>query len=367
MTSIIANENLEESLMSRYTRPVLSLVGILSLTSACGASQNSSLDASVNQNIEQKWSSQIDLSKELNPDLADNLKASKSSLDSIEVGAKLSASFKFGQSVIFDVGGGMEWSDVFERKVLHEVVVGREKDRDGSGDGQGVFIDAQTVAANRYINCRSQKVLTDNSSFGGNASGGISFMGLELGARAGAGQKISASTDYTMNRGFYKTKQNTPLARIFELCGDIAKSDVALQNIDHINEVVRLNFNAGEDLEKLAREVANGKKVNNFKFHNIKYDFKIIRRENGRMTFEIFPDTHHADPKLEAVVSYHQDQNRTIVDKVEQRCVSNCQNYHDAESKHGLKSHGDRATKAQSEKYIKLISTIFTATATNSR
>ncbi len=353
--------------MSRNVSCAFTILGIFALAQGCGSSQDSGLNASVNQSIEQKWSSQIDLSRELSPELADNLKASKSSLDTIEVGAKLNASFKFGQTVIFDIGGGMEWNDVFERKVLHEVVIGREKDRDGTGDGQGVFVDANTVAANRYISCKSQKVLTDSSNFGGNASGGISFMGLELGTRAGAGQKLSASTDYTMNRGFYKTKQNTSLARVFELCGDIAKSDVALQNINHINEVVRLNFNSGENLERLAKDVAAGKKVNNFQFHNLKYDFKIIRRENGKITFEIFPDTHYADPKLEATVSYHNDQTRIVVDNVEQRCVSNCQNYHDAESKHGLKSYGEHATKAQSEKYIKMISTIFTATAANSR
>lgn len=353
--------------MTRFKPCAFTLISLLGLSTACGVTtQDSGLDSSVNESIEQKWNSQIDLSREQSPDLAGNLKATKSSVDSVEVGAKLSASFKFGTSVIFDVGGGMEWGEVFERKVFHEVVVGREKDRDGSGDGQGVFVDANTVAANRYINCKSQKVLTDNSNFGVNASGGISFMGLELGARAGTSTKMASSTDYTMDRGFYKTKANTPLSRIFELCGDIAKSDVALQNINHINEVIKLNFNAGEDLEKLAREVAKGKKVNNFKFHNIKYDFKILRKEQDKITFEIFPDTHYADPKLESVVFYHHDQNRIVVDRVEQKCVSNCQNYHDAEKKHGLKGHGEHATKAQSEKYIKLISTIFAATALNS-
>lgn len=353
--------------MIRLTTRAIPLVSILGLSSACGSSQDSKLNASVNENIERKWNSQIDLSKERSPELADNLKASKSSIDSVDVGAKLSASLKFGSSVIFDIGGGFEWNDVFERKVLNEVVIGREKDRDGTGDGEGVFINAETVAANRYVNCRSQKVLVDNSNFSLNASGGISFLGLGLNTHAGTSRKLSSSTDYTMDRGYYKTKENVSLARIFELCSDIARSDVALQNINRINEVVQMNFNAGEDLEKLAREVAQGKKVNNFKFHNIKYDFKIIRREQGKIIFEIYPDTHYADPRLEATVSYHQNGNRTVVDRVEQRCVKDCQNYHDAESKHGLKSFGEHATKGQSEKYIKLISTIFTATATNSK
>ncbi|RYZ58842.1 MAG: hypothetical protein EOP07_05805 [Proteobacteria bacterium] len=343
------------------------LISLLGLSTACGNVTDSNLNASVNQSIEQKYASTFDLSRELSPNLADNLNATKSSVDSVEIGAKVSAAFKFGTNVIFDIGGGMDFADIFERKVLHEVVVGREKDSNGEGDGRGVFIDQDTVAANRFVNCKTQKVITDNSKFNANVGGGMSFMGLELSSRVGTGVKMEASTDYTMNRGYYKTKTDTKLARIFELCADIAKSDVALQNINHINEVVKLNFNQGEDLENLAKKVAEGKKVNDFKFHNMKYDFQISKREAGKLTFTIFPDTHWADPKIESYVKYHNDGSRIVIEEVTQECKSNCQNYHDETNKHGIKSYGDKATKEQSERYIKLISSIFAATALNSK
>ncbi len=343
------------------------LISLLGLNAACGNVSDSNLNASVNQSIEQKYAPMFDLSREQSPNLADNLKATKSTVDSIEIGAKVSAAFKFGTSVIFDIGGGMDFAEVFERKVLHDVVIGREKDSNGDGDGNGVFLDQDTVAGNRYINCRSQKVITDNSKFNANVGGGIAFAGLELSSRVGTGVKMEASTDYTMNRGFYKTKTPVKLARIFELCADIGRSDVALQNINHINEIVKLNFNKGEDLEKLAKQVAEGKKVNNFKFHNMKMDFQIAKRENNRIVFTVIPDTHWADPILEVTVKYHREGDRAVIEQVAQTCKKDCQNYHDETNKHGLHSYGEKATKEQSERYIKLIATIFTATALNSK
>lgn len=346
----------------------ISFISILGLSAAsCGVQNSSKLDASVNQSIEAKYASQFDLSKEASPELADNLTASKSTLDKTEIGAKVGASFKFGSTVVFDIGAGMNYEDVFQRQVLHEVVIGREKDRDGSGDGQGVFVDSETVAANRWVNCKSQKVIADSSDFGASASGGISFFGLELGTRVGTGRKIASSTDYTMNRGYYKTKENLPLARVFELCGDIAKSDVALQNINHINEIVKLNFNAGENLEELANKVARGEKVNNFQFHNMKMDFEISQREANRIVYKVHPDTHWADPVLEVAVTYKKDGQRAVIESIDQLCKSDCQNYHDSERKHGLKRYGEHLTKAQAEKYIRLVATIFTAKAVDSK
>lgn len=291
----------------------------------------------------------------------------KSSLDFVEIGSKVGASFKFGTTAVFDISAGMKYDDIFQRQILHEVIVGRERDADGSGDGNGVFIDKDTVAANRFVRCKSQKVISDSNSFTGNAGGGISFLGLELGTRIGTGRKLASSTDYTMERGFYKTKQNTPLARIFELCGDIAKSDVALQNINHINEVVKLNFNAGENLEDLAKKVARGEKVNNFQFHNMKMDFEILRRGNESITYKVHPDTHWADPVLEVEVKYKKEGQRVVVQDVIETCKADCQNYHDSERKHGLKRYGEDLTRAQAEKYIKLVGTIFTAVALDSK
>lgn len=346
----------------------ISLVAILGLSlNACGKQEDSELDASVNKSITQKYAGQFDLSKELSPSLADNLNTTKSNLDTVEIGAKVGASFKFGSSVIFDIGAEMKYDDIFQRHVLHNVVIGRAKDSDGKGDGNGVFIDANTVAANRYVQCKSQKVISDNSDFSGSVGGGISFMGLGMSTRVGTGKKIASSTDYTMNRGFYRTQKNMPLARIFELCGDIAKSDVALKNINHINEIVKMNFNAGEDLEKLASEVAAGKKVNDFKFNNMKMDFQILRRDDKKIVYKVYPDTHWADPVIEVEVDYVKSNGRTTVKGIKQTCKSDCQNYHDSERKHGLKRYGDHLTKVQAEKYIRLVSTIFTAKATGSK
>lgn len=344
-----------------------SLVGIIGLNASCGSQNNSRLNASVNQSIEQKWSNQFDLSRELSPRLADNLTATKSTLDSVKIGANVGVSFQFGTTAVFDIDAKMKYDDVFQRQILHEVVVGREKDADGTGDGQGVFIDADTVAANRFVRCKSQKVISDSNKFKTNAGGGISFLGLELGTRIGTGQKLASSTDYTMKRGFYKTKQNTKLAQIFELCGDIAKSDVALQNINHINEVVKLNFNAGENLEDLAKKVARGEKVNNFQFHNMKMDFEILRRGANSITYKVHPDTYWADPVIEAEVKYQKEGSRIVVQDVTETCKSDCQNYHDSEKKHGLKPQGEDLTREQAEQYIKLISTIFTAVALDSK
>lgn len=346
----------------------VSLASLLGLSAiSCGAQQDSGLNASVNESIEQKYGAIFDLSRESSPNLADNLTATKSTLDKTEIGAKVGASFKFGASVIFDIGASMNYDDIFERQVLHEVVIGREKDSDGTGDGQGVFVDANTVAANRWVNCKSQKVIADSSSFGGSASGGISFLGLELGTRVGTGRKVASSTDYTMSRGFYKTKENLPLARVFELCGDIAKSDVALQNINHINEIVKLNFAAGENLEELANKVARGEKVNNFQFHNMKMDFEILRREDNKIVYKVHPDTHWADPILEVEVNFKKEGQRVVVEGVTESCKKDCQNYHDSERKHGLKRYGEDLTKAQAEKYIRLVATLFTAKAADSK
>lgn len=346
----------------------VSLASLLGLTAAsCGVQQGSNLNASVNESIDQKYASLFDLSTEQSPDLADNLTATKSTLDKTEIGAKVGASFQFGTSVIFDIGANMSYEDVFQRQVLHEVIIGREKDKDGSGDGNGVFIDADTVAANRWVHCKSQKVISDSSDFGASASGGITFLGLGLSTRVGTGKKIASSTDYTMNRGYYKTKENMPLARVFELCGDIAKSDVALQNINHINEIVNLNFEAGENLEELANKVARGEKVNNFQFHNMKMDFEIQGREANKIIYKVHPDTHWADPVLEVAVTYKKDGQRATIESVTETCKSDCQNYHDSERKHGLKRYGEDLTKAQAEKYIRLVATIFTAKAVDSK
>lgn len=344
-----------------------SLLALLLFDNACGTGASSNLNASVNQSIEQKWSSQIDLSKEQSPQLADNLNATKSTVNFVEIGSKVGASFKFGSSVIFDVGASMEFADLFERKVFHEVVIGRAKDVDGNGDGNGVFLDQDTVAGDRYVHCKSQKVITDASNYGGTVSGGISFLGLDLSTRVGSGVKMASATDYTMNRGFYRTKGPIKLARIFELCSDIAKSDVALQNINHINEIAKLNFNAGENLEELARKVAAGEKVNDFQFHNMKMDFQIDKRQQDKIIFRVHPDTHWSDPVLSVEVNYKKEGERTVFQGIKQTCLSDCQNYHDSERSHGLKRYGEDLTKEQAEKYIRLIAMIFTAEATHSK
>ncbi|RYZ47939.1 MAG: hypothetical protein EOP07_26390, partial [Proteobacteria bacterium] len=108
-----------------------SLVGILGLNASCGSQTSSNLNSSVNQSIEQKWSSQIDLTKELSPDLADNLTATKSSLDFVEIGSNVGASFKFGTTAVFDISASMKYDDIFQRQILQEVIVGRERDADG--------------------------------------------------------------------------------------------------------------------------------------------------------------------------------------------------------------------------------------------
>ncbi len=343
------------------------LLGALGLNASCGTNQNSGLSSSVNQTIEKKWSSQVDLSKEQSPALADNLKATKSSLDNSQIGAKVGASFKFGSNVIFDIGANMSFEEVFQRQILNEVTIGRAKDVDGSGDGNGVFVDKDTVAAHRYISCKSEKVISENSSYGAGVSGGINFLGLGMQTNASTGRKLASSTDYTMDRGFYYTKTNMPLAQVFELCGDIAKSDVALQNIDHINDIVNLNFDQGANLEDIARKIANGKKVNNFQFHNMKLDMQIKERKSDSIVFTVIPDTYWSDPIILAEVKYSKVGDRIAVQSVIQTCTKDCQNYHDSAKNHGLKPQPSSLTKDQAEKYIKLLATIFTATAVGSR
>ncbi len=341
------------------------LVSLLMLT-ACGQANDSALNASVSQSLEQKWSNDFDLSRELSPSLADNLTATRSRHDTIEIGKKSPPTFKIGRITLFKTGPSVEFKDLFERKIMNQVIIGRERDADGSGDGNGVFLDNETIAANRYVKCVSQKVISEGSSFQQVETSGTSFLGFGLEKEKTTGQRLAASTDYVMQRGSYKTKKPLKLAQLLELCGDIAKSDVGLQQLESINEVIKLNFQNEAEVEKWANEVAQGKKVNNFKFHNAKFDFKILRRENGAIVFEIFPDTHYSDPKLEARVSYHMEGALAVMDEVKQSCVSNCQNYHDAESKHGLKSYGAHLTKAQNEGYVKLLSLIFAAKALGS-
>lgn len=345
----------------------LSLAVLVIFASACGQSSQSGLSASVPRSIEDKWRDDVDLSKELSPSLADNLTASRGRLDSVEIGRKLPPTFKIFGLTLFKPGPSVEFKDLFGRSILNKIVVGRERDTDGSGDGQGVFLDANTVAANRFVKCSAQKVITEGSSFQKVETNSTSFLGLGLDKETTTGERLSASTDYVMERGSYKTKRPVSVQKLLELCGDIAKTDIALQELESINDVIQLNFKNEADIEKLADQVAQGKKVNNFSFHNAKLDFKILRRENNAIVFEIYPDTHYADPRLEARVSYHMEGNLAVIDEVRQECRSNCQNYHDAEKKHGLKSFGTHHTKAQNESYIKLLSMIFAAKALGSR
>ncbi len=128
-----------------------------------------------------------------------------------------------------------------------------------------------------------------------------------------------------------------------------------------------MNFEAGENLEELAGKVARGEKANNFQFHNMKMDCERLRRENNKIVYKVHPDTHWADPVIEVEVSFRKDGQRVTVDNVSQACKSDCQNYHDSERKHGLKRYGEHLTKAQAEKYMNLVATIFTAKALDSK
>lgn len=353
--------------MRKPLKYAISLVALLGLNVSCGTSANSNLNASVNQTIEQKYSSKIDLSREQSPTLADNLNASRSRLDSTDIGSKINPSLKIGGYTIFSFGPQMEFKEVFERKVLTEVVIGRAKDTNGEGDGEGVFIDQNTVAAKRFINCKSQKVISDASSKLTTSSSGPSFLGLSLKKDKNTGKYVTASTDYTMSRGFYQLKENTSIENLLELCADIAKSDEGLKNLESINEVIQMNFDKEEELLKISDQIAEGKKVNNFLYGNQKFDFKIRARENGKIFFEVFPDTHWADPKLDIEVRYSMNGSRAQINEVIQTCKSNCQNYHDETNKHGIKSYGEKATKDLSEKQLKLLSTLFAARALNSK
>ncbi len=353
---------------------VMGLVGSLGLHTSCSnrkhaadSSRTPEPGASSGEYIENVSLAQIDISRELSPELTDNLTASQSSLDFAEIGSNVGASFKFGSTAVFDIGAGMKFDDVFQRNILHEIVVGRAKDVNGTGDTNGVFVDKDTVAANRFIKCKSQKVISDSNSFGASASAGISFLGLELGTRVGTGRKLTSSTDYTMNRGFYKTNVPVALNSIFELCRKLAKSDIALQNIKHISEVIKLNFSDEEGLEEVAKKVARGEKVNNFRFHNMQMDFQILKRGPDSITYTVYPDTHFADPRLEIEVKYQMENARAVIAEVIQMCKDDCQNYHDSQAGHGLKSLGETLSKDQAEKYLKLIATVFTAVAMDSK
>ncbi|MBC7658805.1 MAG: hypothetical protein H7249_03770 [Chitinophagaceae bacterium] len=346
----------------------IGLLGTSSLLASCGTSSNSEVQSSVFQSIEDKWSGAFDLSREITlPHMADNLTATKSRVDTMSIGSKVNAEFSFTDYVTFTVGGGMEFGELFERKVLTEAVIGRVKDERGTQSGDGVFQDAVTVNPGVILNCKAQKVISESSNMGVNANAGISFIGMGISANASTGQKLAASTDYVMNRGYYTTKTSVKLSQIFELCQDIGKSDIALQNVDHINDVIQLNFSGANNLEKLAKDVAAGKKVNNFQYKHIKYDFQRKTKDNNQVVFTIYPDTGYADPKLESTVKYQMDGQRAVIEDVSQKCVSNCQNYIDQNGKHGLHSYGDKATKAEAESSIKVISTIFAAAVLGSK
>lgn len=354
----------------------MTLIGILGLHASCnkpksnrsvGSPQGAEAGSAVGAGGE-KLTTPLDMSRELSPDLADNLNATQSSLDTVAIGANVGASFKFGTTAVFDIGGGMKYEDMFQRQVLNEVIVGRAKDVDGTDASTGVFIDKDTVAANRYIKCKSQKVISDSNSFSTKASAGISFLGLELGTRVGTGRKLSTSTDYTMNRGYYRTTEPMALSRIFELCSNLAKNDIALQNINHISEVIKLNFSSTEMLEEVAKKIARGEKANNFQFHNMRMDFQILKKSDGEIVFTVHPDTHYADPTIDVTVSFRKDDSRVVVLDVSFACKGECQNYVDTKGNHGLKGVGSTdLKKVDAEKYMKMAATLFTAVAFDSK
>ncbi|MBC7658804.1 MAG: hypothetical protein H7249_03765 [Chitinophagaceae bacterium] len=353
--------------MSRKLPYIVTLVSLLGLSTACKTAGTSKLDASVSQSIEEKWSYSVDLTKEIffvfDAGIGDSLKATKTKVDTVEVGAKVNPVLSIGGVTLLRLGPTIEIKNLYERKLLNEIQLVREKDVAGTGDGQGLFVDANTVAADRLVNCKAQKVITEGASYAKTQGGAINFVGLGLSLNKETNIKMSASTDYVMSRGFYRLKTNMAVNDLLQLCSDIARSDVALQNLDTINETIALNFDNEARLMGLADDVARGKKVNNFQFHNIKYDYRIRARESGKIFFEVFPDTKYADPKLDIEVDYSAYGNVPQIDNIIQKCVSNCQNYKDDSGKHGLHGYGEKATVAQSQQYLNMISAIFAARA----
>lgn len=357
--------------MKTHLSVSIGLVAMLTLNNACGDNADTSgLDASVSQKIEDKWGDKVDLSKEIELDplfFADQMTAIKSSLKNLTLGANLSASLQFASTVVFDIGGGMSFTELFNRNMLHQVNVLRMRDVDGKEDGRGLFVDADTVAAHRLIQCSSQKVITQGSEMGPKANVGISFLGLNLSGRVDSGLKMQSSTDYTMKRGYYETKTDVRLNDIFAICDDIAKTDAALMNIDHISKVVKLDFAAESDLEAIAYEVASGKKVRNFKYQNLKFDFQLEHKGSDTVTFEATPEAHFIDPRIEVTVHYTKVGDRVVIQGVDQACKSNCSSYKDENGLHGLYGKGEHATTAQVASAIKLMSSIFAATALGSK
>lgn len=351
----------------------LSTFGLLTLlfTAGCGVEDHtpSQLNASVSRTLEKNWGGKIDLSKEHtieDKDWADGLKATRSSVKSVKLGAGVIAGLQFGSSLAFNVGPGLEFAQVFERRLLNTVGLLRMKDLNGTEDGRGLFVDPNTVAAHNYIHCTAEKVITQSSNLSPQAHAGVSFMGLTLSTGVEGVLKVEASTDYAMNRGYYETKVDIKLSDIFDFCTAAAMEDIALQHVDRINKTVKMNFKDMGKLEDVAKDVARGKKVNNFLYEGMKFDFEIRKRESNLITYEVHPDTRDADPRLEVSVHYKTtgDFQRIAIESIDQVCVSHCETYRDDDGhKHGLHSYGPRATVDKNSQAIKLLASIFTASA----
>lgn len=261
----------------------------------------------------------------------------------------------------------MNFTELFNRNMLHQVSILRLRDVDGKEDGRGLFIDADTVAAHRLFQCSSQKVITQGSEMAPKANLGISFLGLNLSGRVESGLKMESSTDYTLKRGYSETKKDIRLNDIFDICADIARNDATLININHISKVVKLNFASESDLEAIAFDVAKGKKVKNFKYQNLKFDYELKKRSADSVTFAAMPHAHFFNPRIDVTVHFTKDGDRVTIQGVDQKCEDNCKNYQDEDGSHGLDGSGEHATVAQSEKSIKLMSSIFAATAMGSK